>query len=155
MKPCFTQDVWSSQADFACSTFVWSPDNIHNPALEWRLEIPATEQSGVEATEIVKTTRKQILPCSGIVLEGMRKSCLGVQPCTACSRAFDRLSAKESQDFLMLRLWSSQQIDLQQGTVYSLEASWPEGGKRVGWERSLRNRPLMISGASRTWQGKT
>lgn len=51
--------------------------------------ITAVEQSGVDAPEIVKTTRKQMPTSAGIVLEGtsgMRKSCSRVQPCTALLR---------------------------------------------------------------------
>lgn len=40
----------------------------------------------------------------------------------------------------MPRMESSQQIDLQQGTVHSLEVSWLEKKeeKKVWWENSLR-----------------
>lgn len=53
------------------------------------LQITAMKQSGVEATKIVKTPKKQTPTSSGIVLEGtscMRKSCLRVQLRTALIR---------------------------------------------------------------------
>lgn len=80
------KDSLPSQAYLAGTTWVWTPDNIYIPTLECRSPITVMKQSGVEVPEIIKPTRKQILTSSGIVLRGMRKSCLGVQPCTALFR---------------------------------------------------------------------
>lgn len=73
------------QANLACATLIIFIVLLLNDSLK----TPAMKQSGVEAPAIVKTTRKQTPTSSGIVLEGtscMRKSCLGVQPCTALFR---------------------------------------------------------------------
>lgn len=58
------------------------------------------------------------------------------------------LRTKESQDFLMPRMESSQQIDLQHGTVHSLEQAWK---KQFGWG-DVWDRPQLISRLSCTWQ---
>lgn len=39
----------------------------------------------------------------------------------------------------MPRMESSQQIDLQQGTVYSLKVSWPEGRKSLLGDQSEKD----------------
>lgn len=64
-----------------------------------------------------------------IVLEGMRKSCAEI---STALLPFDWLGAKESQDFLMPRVASLQQIDLRPGTAYSLQVSWKEERGFVG-----------------------
>lgn len=53
----------------------------------------------------------------------------------------------------MPRMESSQQIDLQQGTIHSLEASWPERSKKslVGGQSEI----FMISRTSCSWKWKT
>lgn len=55
--------------------------------------------------------------------------------CSHALLSFSGLLTKESQDFLMPRMGSSQQIDLHQGTVHSLEMSWTEKeeNKKAGW----------------------
>lgn len=78
-----------------------------------------------------------MLASSVIVLEGMRKSCVQI---SFAPLPFDCLSAKESQDFLMPRVASLQQIDLHPGTAYSLQVSWREERGFVGrgfWEWNL------------------
>lgn len=93
------------------------------------LHITAMKQSGVEALKIVKTTQNTLYQqwhCPGRyqlhekVL--FRSSAIALLP-------FDCLATKESQDFLMPRMGSSQQIDVHQGTVHSFKVSWPESRK--------------------------
>lgn len=64
-----------------------------------------------------------------IVLEGMRKSCAEISPTLL---RLTSSALKESQDFLMPRMASSQQIDLRPGTAYSLQVSWKEDRGFVG-----------------------
>lgn len=80
------------------------------------LQNTAVKQSGVEALKIIKTTAKQMLASSVIVLKGMRKSCVEI---SFALLPFDCLGGKESQDFLMPRVAGLQQIDLHPGTAYS------------------------------------
>lgn len=55
--------------------------------------------------------------------------------CSHALLSFSCLLTKESQDFLMPKMGSSQQIDIYQGTVHSLEMSWTEKeeNKKAGW----------------------
>lgn len=79
-------------------------------------------KSCLRADKIVNVTTNVTKRNGGIVLKStMRK--LGLWGWSSPA-VFDCFQTKESQDFLMIRMGSSQQIDLQRGTVYSLEMSW-------------------------------